>query len=191
MQNRERCLGVSSSLQTSPQRYRKVQIFFNNCKSPEGKILKSWLLSLTQKGKGKPQQGIFCCFYQGKGKEHVAYLGRTPMMCFLLCLFVQHIALLSTGICSQLLVRTLKAQHFPGTQHSHSCPSQAALSSTETSNSAALHALILISSHRCFHPFLGRAPCAGGSLAPASSGYLTETGGCKGLRGSPEAAEIV
>lgn len=38
----------------------------NNWKSPERKILKSLVLSLTQKGKGKPQQGIFCCFHEGK-----------------------------------------------------------------------------------------------------------------------------
>lgn len=56
------------------------------------------------------------------------------MMCFLLCLFVQLIALLSTGICSQLLMRTLKAQHFPwDTAQTHPCPSQAAQSTTGTS----------------------------------------------------------
>lgn len=99
----------------------------NSWKPPEGKVLKSWVLSLTQKGKGKPQQGIFCCFHEGKGREPVAYLDRTPVICFLLCLFVEHIALLSTGICSQLLGRTLKAQHFyRDTAQTHSCPSQAA-----------------------------------------------------------------
>lgn len=36
---------------------------FDNWKSPKGKILKSQLLSMTQKGKGKPQQGIFYGFH--------------------------------------------------------------------------------------------------------------------------------
>lgn len=123
MQNRERCLGGFFLSADIPVELQESSDFSNNWKPREGKILKSWVLSLTQKGKGKPQQGIFCCFKYA----HCIYLGRTPVMCFLLCLFVQHIALLSTGICSQLLERTLKAQHFHRDMaQTHSCPSQAA-----------------------------------------------------------------
>lgn len=78
-----------------------------------------------------------------------------------------------------------------GTQHRH-IPAQARLLKAlqKRASSAALHALILVSSHRYSHPFLCWAMCAWGKLARASSGCLTGTGGCKGLQESPEAAEI-
>lgn len=97
----------------------------NNWKSPEGKIFKSRVLSLTQKGKGKPQQGIFCCFHEGERKAaHCIFRQDTrdvfPALSPLSSTF-------SVGICSQLPGRTLKAQHFYwDTAQTHSCPSQAA-----------------------------------------------------------------
>lgn len=62
MQNRERCLGGFFLSADIPVVLQEGSDIFNNWKPPEGKTLKSWVLSLTQKGKGKPQQGIFCCF---------------------------------------------------------------------------------------------------------------------------------
>lgn len=125
-----------------------------------------------------------------KGRQHIAYLGRTPVMCFLLCLlcpahFPWASAPSSRGGLSKLSI-------FTGTQHRH-IPAQARLLKAlqEQASSAALHGLILISSSRCFHPLLGWVICAWGNLGRASSGYLTVAGGCKGPQGSPEAAEIV
>lgn len=63
MQNRERGFFLSADIPVALQEGSHIP---NNWKSPEGEILKSRVLSLTQKGKGKPQQGILGCFHEGK-----------------------------------------------------------------------------------------------------------------------------